>query len=142
MFLRKICYNPKHIPSFESVAKLLKSSNSKKRDVKEWLSSQNAYALHKPIRNRFPRNPHTVTNLEVVWEMDVSNLNTLLKYNDKFKYLLCVIDVFSRYAWIVSLNDNRVKSITTALTFISRQYPLLYNQTKVLNLLTRLSSST
>jgi len=41
------------------------------------LSGQNTYALHKPVRNRFPRNPYTLTNIDDVWEMDLSDLSSL-----------------------------------------------------------------
>ena len=38
------------------------------------------------------------------------------KYNDDVKYLLTVIDVFSKYGWIVPLNDKSGKS--TASGFV------------------------
>jgi len=40
----------------------------------------------------------------------------LSRYNDKHKYLLNVIDIFSRFAWSVPLNDKNGKSIVAALT--------------------------
>ena len=64
---------------------------------------------------RFPRNPYTVTNIDDVWEMDLANLSSLSKYNDKYKYLLNVIDIFSRYAWSVPLKGKTGTSITSAL---------------------------
>ena len=82
--------------------------------VEEWVSSQNTYTLHKPVRKKFPRNAYTVTNIDV-WEMDLADLSFLSKYNDKYKYLLKVIDIFWRYAWSVALKDKTGTSITTAL---------------------------
>jgi hypothetical protein len=120
MSLRKIYYNPKHAASFGSVSKLVQANNIKKKDVEDWLESQNAYTTHKPVRKRFPRNPYTVTNINDLWEADVSNLNSLSKYNDKFKYFMCVIYVFSRYAWIVPLKDKSGNSITTSLKSLFR----------------------
>ena len=63
----------------------------------------------------FPRNPYTVTNIDGVWEMDVADLSSLSKYNNKYKYLFNVIDVFSRYARSPPLKDKNANSITTAL---------------------------
>ena len=80
--------------------------------MEEWLSGQNTYSLHKPARKRFPRNPYTVTNIDDVWEMDPADLSSLSKYNDKYKYLLNVIDIFSRY---VSKKHKTGKSITPGL---------------------------
>jgi len=41
---------------------------------------------------------------------------SLSKYNNKYKYLLNVIDIFSRYAWSLPLKDKTGKSIAAALT--------------------------
>jgi len=115
MSLGKVYYDPKHAAGFGSVEKLVKASKHKKRYVEEWLAGQNMYTLHKPVRKRFPRNPYTVTNIDDLWEMDLADLSSLSKYNDKYKYLLNVIDIFSRYAWSVPLKDKTGTSITTAL---------------------------
>jgi len=115
MSLGKVYYDPKHAAGFGSVAKLVKTSKHKKRDVEDWLSGQDTYTLHKPARKRFPRNPYTVTNIDDVWEMDLADLSSLSRYNDKHKYLLNIIDVFSRYAWSVPLKDKTGTSITTSL---------------------------
>ena len=63
---------------------------------------------------KFPRNPYTVTNIDDVWEMDLAYLSSLSKY-DKYKYLLNVIHIFSRYVWSVPVKDKTGTSITTAL---------------------------
>ena len=36
------------------------------------------------------------------------------KYNKKIKYLLCEIDIFSKYAWVIPLKDKREISIVNA----------------------------
>jgi len=114
----KVYYDPKHAAGFGSVAKLVKGGKSNERAVEEWLSGQDTYTLHKPVRKRFPRNPYTVTNIDDVWEMDLADLSSLSKYNDKYKYLLNIIDIFSRYAWSVPLKDKTANSITAALKSI------------------------
>ena len=123
MSLGKVYFDPKHPAGFGSVSKLVKASKNKKSDVEEWLSGQDVYTLHKNVRKRFPRNPYTVTNIDDVWEMDLADLSSLSKYNGKNKYLLNVIDVFSRYAWSVPLKDKTANSVTTALKslFLNRK---------------------
>jgi hypothetical protein len=37
----------------------------------EWLSGENTYPLHKPVRKIFPRNPYTAKNIDDVWEIDL-----------------------------------------------------------------------
>jgi len=97
---------------------LLNAGNNNKRDVAQWLSGQDTYTLHKPVRKRFPRNQYTVTNIDDVWEMDLAELSSLSKYNDKYKYLLNVIHIFSRYAWSVPLKDKTATSITAGLKIL------------------------
>ena len=131
MSLGKIFYDPEHPAGFGSVAKLASASKTNKGIVNEWLSGQNTYTLHKPVRKRFPRNPYTVTNIDDVWEMDLADLSSLSKYNEKYRYLLNVIDIFSRYAWSVPLKDKTGTSIKAALNYLFRdRNQLLYNQIK------------
>jgi hypothetical protein len=54
--------------------------------VEEWLAGQNTYTLLKPVRKIFPRNPYTMTNIDDVWELDPSDLSSLSKYNDEYKF--------------------------------------------------------
>ena len=115
MSLSNVYYDPKHPAGFGSVAKLVTSSKDEKSYVEEWLSSQNTYTLNKPFRKKFPRNPYTVTNIDDIWEMDLADLSSLAKYKDRYKYLLNVIDIFSRYPCSVSLKDKDGSSITSAL---------------------------
>ena len=63
--------------------------------IKACLETQDAYTLHRPLRKRFPRNPYTVNNIDDVWEIDILYLTSLKKYNNNYRYLLQVIDVFS-----------------------------------------------
>ena len=50
--------------------------------------------------------------------MDLADLSSLSKHYDKFKYLLNVIDIFSRYAWSVPLKVKTGISFKTALKFL------------------------
>lgn len=93
--LVKIYYDPKQSAGVGSVTKLVKISKNKRRDVEEWLSGQNTYTLHKPVRKSFPRNLYTITNIDDILEMDLADLSSLSKYHDKYRYLLNVIGVFS-----------------------------------------------
>ena len=46
--------------------------------------------------------------------VDVADMQLLSKFNKGFGFLLCVIDVFSKYAWIIPLKDKKSISITNA----------------------------
>jgi len=104
---------------------LVKAGISNKRDVEEWFSCQDTYILHKPVRKRFPRNPYTVTDFDDIWEIDIAVLSSISKYNDKYKYLLNVIDIFSRFALNVTLKDKTCTLITAVLkSLLKNRKPL------------------
>jgi hypothetical protein len=83
--------------------------------VEDCLSSQETYALYKPVCKRFPRNPYTITNIGDSWEMDLADERYLSKYNDKYKYLLDVIDLYSLFPRSVPLKDKSATSIILKL---------------------------
>ena len=45
---------------------------------------------------------------------DLTDMQLLSKFNTRTRFLLCVIDTFSKYAWVVSLKDKNGITITDA----------------------------
>ena len=45
-------------------------------------------------------------------------MQLISKFNKRFRFLLCVIDIFSKYAWVVSLKDKKDVSIVNAFQSI------------------------
>ena len=41
-------------------------------------------------------------------------MQLIKKFNKEFRFLLCVIDIFSKYAWVVPLKDKKVITIVNA----------------------------
>ena len=50
-----------------------------------------------------------------IWGVDLADMESLSKYNKGIKNFLCVIDLFSKYAWVIPLKDKRVISIVFIL---------------------------
>ena len=38
-----------------------------------------------------------------IWGVDLPDMQSLSKYNKGIKYLLCAIDLFSKYVWVISI---------------------------------------
>ena len=72
------------------------------------------YTLHKPIRKKFLRRKTVVAGIDTQWHADLADLSKLSKFNDKHRYLLCIIDVFSKYAWVVPIKDKTGKTLVIA----------------------------
>ena len=49
-----------------------------------------------------------------IWGVDLADMLSLSKYNKGIKYLLCTIDFFSKYAWVIPLKDKKGTSIVNA----------------------------
>ena len=45
---------------------------------------------------------------------DSADMQLISKFNKVFRSLLCVIDIFSKYAWVVPLKDKKGVSIVNA----------------------------
>ena len=41
-------------------------------------------------------------------------MRVISKFNKGFRFLLCVIDIYSKYAWVIPLKDKKVITITNA----------------------------
>jgi hypothetical protein len=104
------------------VAALKSKCGEKPRDIKAWLLKQDGYTLHRPLRKHFPRNPYDVTNVMDVWECDLMGVQTVSKYNDKYKYPLSVIDVFSKFLHIVPLMSKTGTAVASAFRSILTKY--------------------
>ena len=49
-----------------------------------------------------------------IWGLDLADMQSFSKYNKGIKYLLCGIDLFSKYAWVIPLKDKKGTSIVNA----------------------------
>ena len=53
-----------------------------------------------------------------IWGVDLADMQLISKYNKGIRYLLCAIDLFSKYAFAVSLKDKKVSTIDNAFQSI------------------------
>ena len=77
-----------------------------------------AEELHKPIRRKFKRRRVLVNGIYKIWAADLVDMQAFSKFNRGVKYLLAVIDVFSKYGWLIPLKDKTGKSVASALKTI------------------------
>ena len=42
-----------------------------------------------------------------IWGADLADMQLISKFHKRFRFLLCVIDIFSKYAWDVPLKDKK-----------------------------------
>ena len=75
---------------------------------------QLANELHKPIIKKSKKRKVYSSFRDNIWGLDLADMISLSKYNKGIKYLLCAIDLFSKYAWVIPLKDKKGTSIVNA----------------------------
>lgn len=127
--LNKIYYNPKHPASFSGINKLYKEIKKSKplgkyvtlNIIKSWLSKQKTYTLHKPIKRKFKRRKTISAGIDYQWQADLADLQKYSKDNNNYRYLLCVIDVFSKYAWVIPIKNKTGQILIEAFESILKK---------------------
>ena len=70
--------------------------------------------LHKRIIRKFKKRKVYSSFIDNILGVGLADMQSLRKYNKGDKYLLCAIDLFSKYTWVVSLQDKKGTSIVNA----------------------------
>ena len=70
-------------------------------------NSQLANELHKPIVRKFKKRKVYSSFKDNIWGVDLADTQLISKYNKGIRYVLFVIDLFSKYAWVVPLKDKK-----------------------------------
>ena len=104
-------------PDKKSVGSGAKRVNSKITPQNEQLAEE----LHKPIIRKFKKRKVYSTFKDNIWGVDLADMQLLSKYNKGIRFLLRVIDIFSKYAWVVPLKDKKGISIVKAFQIILKQ---------------------
>ena len=84
-------------------------------------ASSLAEELHKPIKRKFKKRRVLVNGIDKIWAVDLVDMQAFSKLNRGVKYLLAVIDILSKYGWLVPLKDKTGKSVASALKTIFKE---------------------
>ena len=84
-------------------------------------NEQLANELHKPIIRKFEKRRVYSTFKDNIWGVDLADMQLLSKCNKGIRFLLGVIDIFSKYTWIVPLKDKKWISIVKEFQIILKQ---------------------
>ena len=87
---------------------------SKGSGITNEFNYQLANELHKLIIKKFKKRKVYSSFKDNIWGVDLANMQSLSKFNKGLKYLLCAIDLFSKYAWVVPIKDKKGTSIVNA----------------------------
>ena len=116
--LSKIYYDPSDPGSFGGYHRLSKYAKVSLKTAQKFLESQNTYNKHKRALNKYTRRKIVVPEIDYLWQADLVIIKNIAKYNKNYNYLLCVIDVLSRYAFVRPLKKKTGNCVTLAFESI------------------------
>ena len=109
--------------SYGSVDKLYRASkiiNNKisRNDVKKFLANNRTYTLHRQSRKKFIRRRIFSKHPKHIASSDLADLSLLSRYNNGVKYLLVIIDIFSRFLSVYPLKRKDGQSVLEGIKHI------------------------
>ena len=84
-------------------------------------SSILADELHQPVIKKFNKKKAYLQFKDNIWGVDLADIQSLSRKNKGIKYLLCAIDLYSKYAFVIPLKDKKGISIVNAFDKIMKQ---------------------
>ena len=70
-------------------------------------NQQLANELYKPIIRKFKKRKMYSSFKDNIWGVDLADTQLISKYSKGIRYLLCAIDLFSKYAFVVPLKEKK-----------------------------------
>ena len=79
-------------------------------------SNELAEELHKPIRKKFKKRKVYVKGANKIWAADLVDMQSFSRYNKGYKYIIMIIDIFSKYGWAIPLKSKVGIEVTKAFS--------------------------
>ena len=71
-----------------------------------------AEELHKPIIKKFEQTKVHSSFIDNITGADLADMQLISKVKKGFKFSLCVIDIYSKYAWVIPLKYKKGITVT------------------------------
>ena len=83
--------------------------NNENMTNKKWAQESN-----KSIIRKFEKRKVYSSFIDNIWGADLADMQLISKFDKGIRFLLCVIDIFSKHAWIIPLKTKKGITITNA----------------------------
>lgn len=96
-------------------SKIIKNPYTKhivKKELSEDDRVKEAIEIHAPVRKNFPKRKIITLGIDDLWAADLIIMSNYEKENDGYKYMLNVIDTFSKYVWSKPLKKKDGKNVS------------------------------
>lgn len=120
-YVREIWTNPAHPASFTGPKKVYQIVRKEGKykiglgTIKHFLSNIETYTVQKPARQNFPRSRVIVSGLNAQWDGDLASMENVAQFNDNVKFLLILVDIFSRFLIVKTLKNKKSSTVASAI---------------------------
>ena len=90
------------------------------------LTNKLADELHHRVIKKFPKRRVYVHSIDQTWAVDLADMQQYSKQNKHYKYLLAVIDVFSKYGWLIPLKNKTGATVSEAFKTLFKERKPMY----------------
>ena len=126
-YLADIYYDPKNPAAYVGPIKLHQIVKKEGKfiiglhKIKQWLQDQDAYSLQRPLRRKFRRNRVVADGIDAQWDIDLADVSNVEIYNDGIKFLFILIDIFTRYLWVIPIKEKKHQVIIEGFKHVFAQ---------------------
>ena len=106
-YLRNLYYDLESPTSYTGLSNLWRKIKEDKKDkeiskdqLRKWLEEQYTYSLHKPYKKPSVYRKTITPGIDDMWQADLVEMREFVDFNNGFNYMLCVIDCYSKFAWV------------------------------------------
>ena len=93
-------------------------SGTKNEDIS---NKELAEELQKPIIRKFKKRQVHSPFIDNIWGADLADMQLTSKFNKGFRFLFCLIDIYSKYAWVIPLKDKKGIAINNTFRKILKE---------------------
>ena len=123
--LRNIFYDP--MTGYQSRERLYQKAkesglNVSRREVKEWLETQDTYTRHKPVIKRHKFQKTYVNDLADQIQLDLVDISKFSHKNQGYRWILTGIEILSRYGFAVPVQRKDTSHMTEAVDRLLQEF--------------------
>ena len=89
--------------------------------ITTFLSNLEAYSLQKRVQRKFKRSPVIVESVDSQWDGDLCDVRNIAKYNESYKFIFVLQDIFSRYIFTAPLKSKTASNVINGLESIIKK---------------------
>ena len=113
-YLENLYFDPSRAGSLSGSDKLYRAVKDEgkfkigRRKIRQFLNDLEEYSVQRDLKRKRKRRRIVVSGVDSQWAVDLADVQNLIKFNDGIKYLLVVVDVFSKFLFVQTLMDKRL----------------------------------